>query len=59
MTEIRITLSEKDFGLLVRGQAVRQPGSPIAIALDDIGWDRIYFQIERAMRDQQATDGKL
>ncbi len=51
MTEVKIMLSEEDFAALVRGKVVQKPGSLITIALSDIGWDRMYFQIERAMRD--------
>ncbi len=51
MTEIKILLDEQDFAQLVRGGVVQKPGSLITIALTDIGWERMYFQIERAMRD--------
>jgi hypothetical protein len=56
MTEIRVMLSELDFANLVRGKIVKKEGSPISIALEHIGWDRMYFQIERAMRDKGEGD---
>lgn len=51
MTDIRILLDEKDFAKLVRGEVVQKPGSLITIALADIGFDRMYFQIELALRE--------
>ncbi len=50
----RILLGEEDFKELVRGQPIRI--GDVEIALADIGWDRMYFQIERAMRDAGVTD---
>ncbi len=50
-------LDEKDFGDLVRGRPVALPDSNVVIALSDIGWDRMYFQIEGAMRE--AGEGDL
>ncbi len=51
MTEIRIILNEKDFADLVHGRVVRKLDSPVSIMLSDIGFDRMYIQIERARLD--------
>lgn len=56
MTEIRIVLTEKDFGDLVRGRVVSRGVSPVTFVLADIGWDRMYFQIETAMREAGVTE---
>jgi hypothetical protein len=50
--EIRITLSEADFALLVQGKIVekKEPsGQTVKIALSDIGYDRIMYQVKKAM----------
>lgn len=52
--DFRIVLDENDFAELVRGRAVSK--RDVVIVLADIGWDRMYFQIERAMRDAGVTD---
>ncbi len=56
----RLTLDEKAFTDLVRGKpVVLYLGSEneIHIRLAKIGWDRMFFHIERAMRD--AGEGDL
>ena len=45
----RRMMTEDDFARLVRGGIVDLRG--VQVALKDIGWDRMYFQLERAMRD--------
>jgi hypothetical protein len=52
----RVILDEKDFADLVRGRPVAFCDSFIIIRLSDIGWDRMYFQIESAMREAGAED---
>lgn len=51
----RIKLEEQDFADLIRGKTVQlkaHTGNIIAeVALSDIGWERMYFQLERATRD--------
>jgi hypothetical protein len=49
----RVSLSEADFAVLVRGGVVDRDG--VQVALQDIGWERMYFQIERALRDTDGT----
>ena len=64
LTEVRISLSEKDFADLVAGKIVtpermavghddRVPmfaqSVVVKIALQDIGWDRMYAAIDTAM----------
>ncbi len=49
MNDLRIILNEEDFAALVRGKSVVK--REFAIVLSDIGWDRMYFQLERARRD--------
>jgi hypothetical protein len=44
MKEIRISLSEKDFRDLVKGEILHTPEG-VAIALQDIGWDHMYEAI--------------
>lgn len=55
----RIVIDEIQFAQLVRGKPIELRawgGNAIAeVALADIGWDRMYFQIERAMRDAGET----
>ena len=54
MSDFRVVLNEKDFETLVRGKAVAKEG--VAIILSDIGWDRMFFHVERAMRDSGSGD---
>ncbi len=52
----RFTLEERDFACLVRGGVVNlflAGGTKIEVKLADIGWDRMYFQIELAIREAQ------
>lgn len=57
----RAKLTEKDFAALVSGKIVTLTGwsgNIIAeVALDDIGWDRMFAQIELARR--AAGDGDI
>lgn len=53
-TIMRARLEEENFAQLVRGKVVTlvtAGGNKIEVCLADIGWDRMYFQLERAMRD--------
>jgi hypothetical protein len=57
--EIRVRLTEETFGKLVAGEVVEIPdteksrGTPaVKIILADIGWDRMYAAIEKAMRSR-------
>lgn len=54
MNDLRVILSEEDFKELVSGHAVQKPG--VGIILSDIGFDRMFFHIERAMRDSDSGD---
>jgi hypothetical protein len=54
-TIMRACLEEEHFAKLVRGKTVAlitAGGNKIEICLADIGWDRMYYQIEGAMREQ-------
>ena len=53
---IRIVIDEKDFENLVRGKVIVKENGECAIVLSDIGWDRMFFHIERAMRDAGSGD---
>jgi hypothetical protein len=53
---VRIGLEENEFSHLVRGDLLVIPpghGLPfqLEIKLSEVSWERMYFQIERAMRD--------
>jgi hypothetical protein len=67
LTEVRISLSEKDFRDLVAGKVVIPERTAIGhdsrvpmfsesvvvkIALQDIGWDRMYAAIDTAMSNR-------
>lgn len=58
MMPIKVRLEEKDFAQLVRGKVVilNGPAGTVELILADIGWDRMYFHIERAMRDGGEGD---
>jgi hypothetical protein len=55
----RVRLEEKDFAELVQGKTIQlkaHTGNVVAeVALADIGFDRMYFHIELAMRDSEAS----
>lgn len=50
--EIRVILNEDDFALLVQGKIIekKEPnGQTVKIALSDIGYARIMYQVKKAM----------
>lgn len=57
----RIVIDESQFAQLVRGKPIELmaygEARPIAeVALADIGWDRMYFHIESALREMGDGD---
>lgn len=57
MNVFRFSLGEKEFADLVAGRVVTfhpsEGGKTIEVALSDIGWDRMFYSIERAVREKE------
>jgi hypothetical protein len=53
---MRAVINENQFSKLVRGDILvleLNTGDIVEFSMSDIGWDRMYYQIERAIRDHE------